>query len=64
MHKHFKRLSPLLESRKFGFVFADINCRLCARINGKFHYFENEDQLMEIIYEAVLNEVDTANEDS
>jgi len=59
-----KRLSRLLESRKLGFVFADINCRLCARINGKFHYFGHEDQLMEIIDEAVLNEVDAANEDS
>ena len=41
-----KRLSSLLESRKLGSVFANVTCRLCARINGKFHYFENEDILM------------------
>lgn len=52
------RLSHLLESRKLGSVFADINCRLCARINGKFCYFENEDQLMELIRDAAPKDED------
>lgn len=58
------RLSQLLESRKLGFVFADVNCRLCARINEKFHYFESEDELMEIIQETVSNDEDSADDDT
>ncbi len=58
-------LSELLESRKLGFVFADVNCRLCARINENFHYFENEEELMEIIQEETIsNDEDSADEDA
>ena len=59
-----KRLSRSLESGKLGLLFADITCRLCARIDGKFHYFKNEDHLMKIIDEAALNEEDAVNENS
>ena len=33
----------LLEEKKDGFVFADINCRLCPNIGNQFRYFEDEE---------------------
>ena len=57
------RLYQLLQSRKLGFVFADVNCRLCARINEKFHYFENEDGLI-IQEETASNDEDTTEDDA
>ena len=45
-------------------MFADVNCRLCARINEKFHYFEKEAELMEIFQEETAsNDADTAEDD-
>ena len=35
----------LLPSRKYSFVFAGINCRLCAKLGSKFFYFANEREL-------------------
>ena len=47
--------SKLLEEKQLGFVFADINCRLCAKIGDKFHYFDGEKDLMEILAGLNLN---------
>ncbi len=43
------KTSALLEEKKLGFAFADINCRLSMKIAGSFEYFENERDLVEII---------------
>ena len=40
-----RRASELLKSRKDSFAFADINCRLCAKLGSKFFYFEDEREL-------------------
>ena len=46
-------------------MFADVYCRLWARINEEFHYFVNEDVLMEIIREETAsNYEDTTDDDA
>ncbi len=35
--------NEILQAKKLGFSFADVNCRLCARIGEKFHYFSDEE---------------------
>lgn len=52
--------SKLLEEKNIGFVFADVNCRLCAKIGDNFHYFDGEKGLMEIL--AKLNLSGGSNE--
>ena len=54
----------MLEEKNIGFVFADVNCRLCAKIGDNFHYFDGEKDLMEILAGLNLNgEGDEESED-
>ena len=48
--------SKLLEEKKIGFVFADVNCRVCAKIGDKFHYFNGEKDLIEILARLKIND--------
>ncbi|MCP4484349.1 MAG: hypothetical protein GY823_07315 [Flavobacteriaceae bacterium] len=57
-----KNSSKLLEGRNIGFVFADINCRVCAKIQNKFHYFDREEDLKEILSGLSLDN-DSDNEE-
>ena len=50
------KLSKILEDRQLGFVFADVNCRLVAFIEGKYYYPKDEHGLMEIIGKIGDNE--------
>ena len=47
--------SKMLEVKNAGFAFADINCSLCAKIGDKFHYFDGEKDLMDILEGQNLN---------
>ena len=40
----------LLDGKKQGIIFSDVNCRLCAKIGNQFRYFEDE-EFMEFIGE-------------
>ena len=44
-----KTTEMLQEKGLQGFTFADVNCRLCAKIGNDFHYFNDEDDLTSII---------------
>ena len=56
------RSLSILEDRKLGFVFADVNCRLVAFIEGKYYYPKDEHGLMDIIGKIGDNE--DPNEDN
>ncbi len=43
-------MSKLLEEKKKeGFVLADVNCRLCAKVGSQFYYFEGGKEFIEIL---------------
>ena len=51
-----KRLDTIIKTTQMlhekglqGFTFADVNCRLCAKIGNDFHYFKDEDDLTSVI---------------
>ena len=51
-----KRLDTIIKTTKMieekgfqGFTFADVNCRLCAKIGKDFHYCNNKDDLTSLI---------------
>lgn len=39
------KVSTDLETKKLGFAFADVNCRLCAKVGDEFVYFNANDDL-------------------
>ena len=39
------KVSNDLDTKKLGFAFADVNCRLCAKVGDKFVYFNANDDL-------------------
>lgn len=38
-----------LEKEEDSFAFADLNCRLCVKLNDDFRYFNTKDELLELI---------------
>ena len=44
-----QKAMSFLEEKKLGFAFADINCRMSAKIGGTFEHFNSEEGLLEII---------------
>ena len=51
-HKRVKLLqkaNELLENVNGCFAFADINCRLCLKLNEEYRYFSTETELFEHI---------------
>ena len=38
------------DGRNDCFAFADINCHNCLKLEDCFHFFETEEDLMEILY--------------
>lgn len=47
--KLLEKANTWLEDNDENFAFADINCRLCLRFEGDFHYFNDENELKELI---------------
>ena len=47
--KLLEKANTWLGDNDENFAFADINCRLCIRLEGEFHYFKDENALTEII---------------
>ena len=47
--KLLEKVNAFLEEKELGFAFADVNCRLCAKIGDQFHYFESEEDLLDVI---------------
>ena len=45
--------SNILKVKAIGFSFADVNCRLCAKIGNKFYYFSNLES-----FKALLDRLD------
>ena len=44
-----QKATSLLEEKKLGFAFADINCRLSAKIGDTFEHFNSEEELLNIM---------------
>ncbi len=51
----------MLQSRNLGFTFDDINCRLCAKIEEEFYYFEGEEDFAEILTRLNINDESAEN---
>ena len=47
------------DGRNDCFAFADINCRTCLKLEDGFHFFETEEDLMEILYPRDDDKEDT-----
>ena len=47
------------DERNDCFAFADINCRTCLKLKDGFHFFETEEDLMEILYPRDDDKEDT-----
>ena len=43
----------VLKAKRLGFTFADVNCRLCAKIGDKFRYFSDKEDFK--VFLAKLN---------
>ena len=61
-----KRLDTIIKTTKMieekgfqGFTFADVNCRLCAKIGKDFNYFNDEDDLASLIDRLEMTEANT-----
>ena len=35
--------------KRNSFAFADVNCRMCLKLDDKYHYFETEEDLLQIL---------------
>lgn len=50
----------MIEEKEFqGFTFADVNCRLCAKIGKDLNYFNDEDDLASLIDRLEMTELNT-----
>eukprot|EP00112_Aurelia_sp_Birch-Aquarium-sp1_P020833 Seg546.1 transcript_id=Seg546.1/GoldUCD/mRNA.D3Y31 product="hypothetical protein" protein_id=Seg546.1/GoldUCD/D3Y31 len=47
--KLLEKVNIFLEEKELGYAFADVNCRLCAKIGNEFHYFQSEEDLLDAI---------------
>ena len=47
-----------------GFAFVDVNCRTCLKMEDKYHYFESEEDLLQILYPENANKDEECSEDS
>ena len=45
------------------FAFADVNCRLCVKLDGEFHYFGNLDELRNLVNDTEGENGDEVVED-
>ena len=44
------RTNDILRANKIkGYTFADVNCRLCLKLDDGFHYFEDDEEFMDLI---------------
>ena len=50
------KVSNDLNAKKLGFAFADVNCRLCAKIGDKFVYFNANDDLDALVARFETND--------
>ena len=55
--------NDVLQAKKLGFSFADVNCRLCAKIGDKFHYFSDEEDFKGLLAQLNIDieDVDSEN---
>ena len=47
-----------------GFAFADVNCRTCLKMDDKYHYFESEEDLLQILCPENADKDEELSEDS
>ena len=47
--KFLEKVNEFLKENEIGFAFADVNCRLCAKISDQFHHFQSEEDLLDVI---------------
>ena len=50
------KVSKDLNAKKLGFAFADVNCRLCAKVGDKFVYFNANDDLDALVARFETND--------
>ena len=43
------RANERLKGNDNNFAFADVNCRLCLKLDGEFIYFETENEFLNLI---------------
>ena len=43
------RANERLKGNDDNFAFADVNCRLCLKLDGEFKYFETENEFLNLI---------------
>ena len=43
------RANERLKGNENNFAFADVNCRLCLKLDGEFKYFETENKFLNLI---------------
>eukprot|EP00794_Sanderia_malayensis_P002001 gene2001-2276_t len=61
--KVIEKTNDMLRSRKLtGFTFADVNCRLCAKLDDGFHYFEDDKEFEDLINQAFCGEENEGTE--
>ena len=57
-----RKANEMLRSMKGAFAFADINCRLCAKIGPDFFYFTTENELVDHLHDMRRNGSSVFNE--
>ena len=57
-----RNANEMLKSTKGAFAFADINCRLCAKIGPDFFYFSTENELIDHLHDMRRNGSSVFNE--
>ena len=51
------KTNEMLKGRNLnGYTFADINCRLCAKLDDGFYYFEDETEFKNLIKQRLGKE--------
>ena len=55
--------TDVLQAKKLGFSFADVNCKLCAKIGDKFHYLSDEKDFkgLLVLLNISIEDVDSEN---
>lgn len=47
-----EKMSETLKSKKLGFAFADVNCRLCVMMGEDLHHINSEDDFNDLIRDS------------
>ena len=57
------RANERLKGNDENFAFADVNCRLCLKLDGEFKYFETEHEFLNLIGQSHSESSSTGEND-